>query len=600
MAVSNNTNEKSPSLVSEKSCLSKTHCTAFESEEWSEKNSLICNEKKPFICQKVFVDESELNDHNFTQHQGKDTPVNSDSGSNVVPDNVVNVIPEEYRDTSVDAVRNVVTSDGGNKSARGPRENTAASQEKHGKKSSIVKSFKITLIPDGKEPVPMLLKPPNAFEKQTEDSKEKGTLVYERLKNKKCNLCDEIFGNETDLYQHLVRKHLQRKRCVCVTCRLRFENQNEMIQHVMSKHCDKITLKCNICNEAYPTEGVLNHHMINKHSAAVTFICEDRSDSIPHISQSNNPSNYPKRKREVLNTPINAADTSKVPNIVPLGHGHQRQLTQRCNHRSACAKDLEAQSRDENIPMNMDNIANVVNIVPIEYENEGIDNGENAVNTGLPEHENDSSYNAANLSHTLTHESAPVHSDMMPRQMAQMQEEKTVTKTESEPQMQHNVTPSNVIRNTRFKIILIPDGKLVPRTNTITHKGNQLGETAENEDFHNKLYSNPEHSVIPSQEQNWTDNLVPVCEGPETKKKKTSYDEAFQTEIRLHQCEMCHKIFKNLKARTEHNLAEHMDENKGVNSDQVFDKMCLSFIKNKNETGGTWATWDSIKMKLNN
>ena len=97
----------------------------------------------------MFVDETELNDHNLTQHQGKNTPVNLDSASNVVPDNV-NVIPEEYRDTSVDAVRNLVTSVGENKSARGPSGNRATSQEKHGKKLSIVKSLKITLIPDGK------------------------------------------------------------------------------------------------------------------------------------------------------------------------------------------------------------------------------------------------------------------------------------------------------------------------------------------------------------------------------------------------------------------------------------------------------------------
>jgi len=84
------------------------------------------------------------------------------------------------------------------------------------------------------------------------------------MTNYKCQLCNKIFNNKSNLNKHLNKKNPCNKIIICLNCNKIFTTQNNLNKHLNKKNrCISIEIQNNITNNIITTNNNINNGIVN-------------------------------------------------------------------------------------------------------------------------------------------------------------------------------------------------------------------------------------------------------------------------------------------------------------------------------------------------
>ena len=118
--------------------------------------------------------------------------------------------------------------------------------------------------------------------------------VHDKIRDKKCDLCDFAFPNHGKLKTHIMGAHLGKthscpqcafvtgfkttlemhmkvvhsdlKEILCVECNKMFKTRTALVNHVRRKHNMKQkTKQCNLCDKTFSSNGEVKSHIVRMH-----------------------------------------------------------------------------------------------------------------------------------------------------------------------------------------------------------------------------------------------------------------------------------------------------------------------------------------------
>ncbi|XP_066586990.1 uncharacterized protein [Prorops nasuta] len=87
----------------------------------------------------------------------------------------------------------------------------------------------------------------------------------------KCELCTEKFMIQQQLKNHLIYKHKDKKKNICIDCVICFKDETETLKHKAMVH--DILYDCNHCQKRFNTKIKLKKHIADIHSKKMLFEC---------------------------------------------------------------------------------------------------------------------------------------------------------------------------------------------------------------------------------------------------------------------------------------------------------------------------------------
>lgn len=103
-------------------------------------------------------------------------------------------------------------------------------------------------------------------------SKNVKVVTDEKQSNCKCDLCDKVFKNRQNLYQHRVLHTERSRNFACHVCGKMYYTKGSLSAH-MRTHEEAKPYKCDHCPRAFHAKGNLISHL-SLHSGLKPFICE--------------------------------------------------------------------------------------------------------------------------------------------------------------------------------------------------------------------------------------------------------------------------------------------------------------------------------------
>ena len=101
------------------------------------------------------------------------------------------------------------------------------------------------------------------------------SMVHEKLKRHKCDICPSSFYHKLDLTKHKSTVHDKIKQCKCDTCSLAFTSVNNLSRHIVAIHTAKENnVKCDICAHEFPQDSYLKRHKAWVHGSIKNHKCD--------------------------------------------------------------------------------------------------------------------------------------------------------------------------------------------------------------------------------------------------------------------------------------------------------------------------------------
>lgn len=95
--------------------------------------------------------------------------------------------------------------------------------------------------------------------------------VHQKTRPHKCDVCNEGFFNRQQLNIHIL-EHTGERPFPCGDCASRFKTAGQLKQHKLTAHSDARPYKCNQCDSAFKQSGLLQRH-VRGHENAKPYAC---------------------------------------------------------------------------------------------------------------------------------------------------------------------------------------------------------------------------------------------------------------------------------------------------------------------------------------
>ena len=97
--------------------------------------------------------------------------------------------------------------------------------------------------------------------------------VHEKIKNFKCETCDQSFVTKQILIRHKEIVHEGKKPFKCPQCEYQTSQKGNLNKHISNVHEGKKPFQCNQCKYSSAYEHHLKHHISSVHDGIKPFIC---------------------------------------------------------------------------------------------------------------------------------------------------------------------------------------------------------------------------------------------------------------------------------------------------------------------------------------
>jgi hypothetical protein len=97
-----------------------------------------------------------------------------------------------------------------------------------------------------------------------------------------CRICKRKYADEKSLNKHNVSIH--RAKAACKDCERKFKGQTQLEEHIKRKHLNVKDVLCYICEKGFVNKADLNTHQTSVHSEERPYKCDECSSSFKRVS----------------------------------------------------------------------------------------------------------------------------------------------------------------------------------------------------------------------------------------------------------------------------------------------------------------------------